>query len=154
MPFSFAVSISDACPCGGAFIVTGEEYVLAVQGDRPGELFHGVAIHLDAAVDEEEPEAVPLAGDIGEFLAEPGLGRDAGALLLQPVAEGLDQGRAAALPFGEPPLGRAAADVGLDGVELGNPAQALGRDLRAAAVVDFAEPAPSPKFQRRSSAST
>ncbi len=56
MPFSFAVSISDACPCGGAFIVTGEECVLAVQGDRPG--------------------------DIGEFLAEPGLGRDTGALLL------------------------------------------------------------------------
>ena len=84
-----------------------------------------------------------MAGDIGELLAEAGLGRDAGALLLQPVAEGLDQRGAARLALGEPPLGRAATDLGLDGVEFGDPAQALGRDLRAAAVVDFAEPEPT-----------
>ena len=83
-----------------------------------------------------------MAGDIGELLAEAGLGGDAGALLLQPVAEGLDQGRGTHLAFGEAALGRTAADLGLDGVEFGDPAQALGRDLRAAAVVDFAEPAP------------
>ena len=81
-----------------------------------------------------------MAGDIGELLAEAGLGRDAGALLLQPVAKGLDQRGAARLALGEPPLRRAASDLGLDGVEFGDPAQALGGDLRAAAVVDFAEP--------------
>ena len=84
-----------------------------------------------------------MAGDIGELLAEPGLGRDTGTLLLQPFAEGFDQGRAACLSFSETALGRAAADLGLDGVEFGDPAQALGRDLRAAAVVDFSEPAPT-----------
>jgi hypothetical protein len=60
------------------------------QGNRPGEILDTVAVHLDAAVGEEELEAVPVAGDIGELLAESGLGRDAGALLLQPVAKGLD----------------------------------------------------------------
>ncbi len=84
-----------------------------------------------------------MAGDIGELLTEAGLGRDAGTLLPEPVAEGLDQRREPRLSFGEPALGRAAADLGLDGVELGDPAQALDRDLRAAAVVDFAEPAPT-----------
>ena len=57
------------------------------------------------------------------------------------------------MPFGETPLRRTAADIGLDGVELGDPAQALGRDLRAAAVVDFAQFSPTmrptvPELQR------
>ena len=44
-------------------------------------------------------EAIPVAGDVAELLAESGLGRDAGALLLQPVAEGLDQGCVPFLPL-------------------------------------------------------
>lgn len=36
-----------------------------------------------------------------------------------------------------------ASGVGLDSVEFGDSAQALGRDLRAAVVVDLAEPAPT-----------
>lgn len=61
-----------------------------IEGDRPGEVPDAVAVDLDAPVGEEELETIPVAGNIGEFLAEVGLGRDAGALLLQPVAEGLD----------------------------------------------------------------
>ena len=83
-----------------------------------------------------------MVGDVGELLTEPGLGRDAGALLLQPVAEGLDQGRGTRLPHDETPLGKATADVGLNGIELGDSAQPFVRDLRAAAVVDFAKAAP------------
>ena len=47
------------------------------------------------------------------------------------------------MPFGETPLEWTAADIGLDGIELGDPAQALGRDLRTAAVVDLAKPTPA-----------
>ena len=112
--------------------MTREQRVFAIQGNRPSEIFDGIAVHLDAAVGEEFLEAVPVAGDVGE----PGFGRDAGELLPEPVAEGLDQGRAAFLPFGETPLRRTAADIGLDGVE-------FGCDLRAAAVVDFAKPTPA-----------
>ena len=111
-------------------------------GNRLGEILDTVAIHLDATVGEEELGAVPLAGDVAELLAEAGLGRDAGALLLQPFAEVFNKGSGAQLPFGETPLRRAAADIGLDGIELGDPAQALGCDLGAAAVVDFAKSAP------------
>ena len=111
----------DARPCGSAFIMPGEQRVFAIQGNGPGEILRGIAVHLDAPVGEEELEAVPVAGDIGELLAEPGLGRDAGALLLQLFADGFDQRRDARLAFNETPLGRAAADVGLDGVELGDP---------------------------------
>ena len=99
----------DAAPCTRALVVAGEQRVLAIQSNGPGEIFDAVAVHLDTAVGEEELEAVPMAGDIGELLAEAGLGRDAGALLLQPVTEGLDRRRAACLPFGETALGRIAA---------------------------------------------
>ena len=132
----------DPAPGGRAFVVACEQRVFPRQSNRPGETLDSIAVHLDAAVGEEEPEAVPVAGELGELLTEAGLGRDAGALLFQPVAEGLDQRRGPCLSFGETALGRAGADLGLDGVELGDPAQALGCDLRAAAVVDFAEPAP------------
>ena len=123
---------SDPAPGGSAFVVPREECIFPCEGNRPGEIFDTVAVHLDAAVGEEEPEAVPVAGDVAELLAEPGLGRDAGALLPEPFAEGLDQGRGARLSLGQTPFGRAAADIGLDGIELGDPAQTLGRDLRAA----------------------
>ena len=53
----------------------------------PGQILDTVAVHLDAPVGEEELEAVPVAGDVGELLAELRLGRDAGALLFQPVVD-------------------------------------------------------------------
>ena len=77
-----------------------------------------------------------MGGDIGEFLAKAGLGRDAGVPLLPSVAEGLDQGCGADLSLGETPFRWAAADLGLDGVELAEPEQALGGELGAAAFVD------------------
>ena len=95
----------DTSPRGGAFVVACEQRVFPRQGNRPGEILDTVAVPLDAAVGEEELETVPVAGDTGKLLAEAGPGRDAGALLLEPVAEGFDQGRAACLPFGETPLG-------------------------------------------------
>ena len=95
----------DTSPRGGAFVVTREECIFPCKGNRPGEILDSIAVHLDAPVGEEEPEAVPVAGDIGELLAEAGLGRDAGALLPEPIAEGLDQGRGPRLSFGDPALG-------------------------------------------------
>ena len=84
-----------------------------------------------------------MAGDIAELLAEPGLGRDTGALLPEPFAEGLDQRRGARVAFGETPVRRAAADIGLDGIEFSDPAHTLGCDLRAAAVMDLTHFSPA-----------
>ena len=35
---------SDARPCGSAFVVTGEQCVFAIQGDRPGEILDTVVV--------------------------------------------------------------------------------------------------------------
>ena len=53
----------DTSPCGGAFVVACEQRVFSRQSNRPGEILDTVAVHLDAAVGEEELEAVPVVGD-------------------------------------------------------------------------------------------
>lgn len=97
---------------GGTVVVTGEQCVFPRKDHGPRAVFDGIAIHFDAAVVEEDPEAVPETGDIGKLFAEPGLGRDVGALLRQPFGEGLNQGRGACLPLGETQLRRAAVYIG------------------------------------------
>jgi len=76
--------------------------------------------------------------DIGELLAEAGLGRDAQAALLQPVAEGGNEGRGPGLPARVALSGIEAAEVGFDGVELGDATQALGRRVGSEVERDIA----------------
>ena len=80
--------------------------------------------------------------DVGELLAEPGLGGDPAPLRLQPLAEGCHQRRAASLAGREALARGGAPDVGLDGIELGDPAQPFGGDVRAVAVEDLLQLAP------------
>ncbi len=44
---------SDASPGDAAFVVTGKERVLAIEGDGSDEVFDPVAVDLDAAVGQE-----------------------------------------------------------------------------------------------------
>lgn len=122
--------------------MAGEECVLSCQGDRADQVFDGVGVHLDAAVVEEGLQAAPLAVDVGQLLAEARLGRDTQTLCLQPITELGHEGRAAGLT-GRQTLARAQApDLGLDAVELSDPAQAPGGDFRAVAVEDLLQLAP------------
>ena len=59
-------------------------------------------------------------------------GRHASALLSEPVSEGIDQGSGVGLAHREALLGRGAADLGLDGIELGDAAQSFGGNPPAA----------------------
>jgi hypothetical protein len=132
----------DAAPGDAAFIVTGEERILAIEGNRADQGFDPVGVDLDAAIGQEGLQPVPVVMDVGELFAQAGLGGDLATLRLQPVAEGGRQWCSAGLARGEALIGRDAADIGLDGMELGDAAQPLGRDLRAVAVEDFLEFAP------------
>lgn len=77
----------DAAPVASAFLVPGEECVLPCQGDRADQVHHGIGADLDAAALQEGLQPVPLAVDVGAFLAEAGLGGDPATLELQPFAE-------------------------------------------------------------------
>src|SRR6056297_3809529 len=83
---------------------------------------------------EKGLQALPVAMDIGQLLAEAGLGRDPKPLFLQPVTERRHQRGRSCLPGREALTWFDAVDVSLDLVELGNTPQALGGDLGAVAV--------------------
>ena len=124
----------DAAPGAAALVMAGEQCIFPVQGNWPDQILDTVAIDLDTAVVEEGLQTVPVTMDVGKLLAEAGLGGDPAALLLQPLSEGGDQRRGAGLPCREPLPGRRSADIGLDPVEVGDPAQAFGGDLGAVSI--------------------
>ena len=132
----------DAAPGDAAFVVTCKEGILAVQRDGTDQVFDPVAVDFHATVVQEGLQPVPMVMDVGELFAEPGFGGDLAALRLQPIAEVGHQRRGAGLAGGKALTGRDAADVGLDGIDLGDAAQAFGGDLRSVAVEDFLEFAP------------
>ncbi len=65
-------------------IMTGEEGIFAVQGDRADGVFGWICAHLDASIGQKDLQPVPVAMDIAKLLAKAGFGGDAAALLRQP----------------------------------------------------------------------
>ena len=89
-----------------------------------------VGIDVDAAVPEEEPEAVLPPEHVGQGLAEVGLARAPGGLSGEPGEEAVDQGPGPLLPDRAAQIGIVAADGVLDPVERGDAHQRLVHDGR------------------------
>jgi hypothetical protein len=96
--------------------------VLAPQGDRPDGPLHRVGVRLEPAVLEEQDQPLPVAQGVADRLGQGGLARDPPELGREPAVQGVHDRPAALLPDRMPLLGRAAADPGLDSVELADPA--------------------------------
>ena len=119
----------DATPSDAAFVMTGEEGVFAVQSDGADQIFDAVIVDLDASIGQEGLQPIPVIMDVSQLFTQPGLGGDLAALCLQPVAEGRDQWRTAGLAGSQALAGGDASDIGFDGIDFSNAAQALGGDL-------------------------
>ena len=61
-------------------IIPCKERVLTIEGYGANGVFDRVGVHLDAAIRQEDLQAVPMPMDITKLLAEAGLGGDAAAL--------------------------------------------------------------------------
>ena len=127
----------DARPGSSTLIVAGEQGILAREDERSDPIFDGIGIHLEAPVGEEQAQPVPVAMDVGQLLAEPGLGRDLSTFLRQPLPELSDKRCAALFAGGEPIFGAFAPDLGLDSIKLGNAAQAFSGNRGGIAFVDL-----------------
>ena len=64
----------DDAPVCGSGIVAREERVLAVQSYGTDRAFHGIVIHLDAAVCQKQTQSIPVFCDVFERFAQRGLG--------------------------------------------------------------------------------
>ena len=76
------------CAC----IMSCEERVFTVQSDGAYGALHRVVVEFDAAIVEEQAQAVPVFGDIFQGFSGRRFGRDAGAALGEPNTEGFDNG--------------------------------------------------------------
>ena len=65
--------------------VTREQRDSSIQGNVADQILDIVTAYLDSTFGEMELETTPAMGDVADFLVGPGLGRDAGAPLLQPA---------------------------------------------------------------------
>jgi hypothetical protein len=90
----------------------------------------GVAVHVDAAISQEQDQAIPIFGDVFECRACWGLGRDLCAGMAQPCFEGFDFGCAFGLAQRQSTLGRCAAGLLFDPVKSCDLFEALFRDRR------------------------
>jgi len=87
----------DAGPGLRAFVVSCEQMILSAKSQRTDPVLNRVAVHLDTAVREEHLQPAPAVGDVGEMLTQTRFGRDACAILFQPVTERSHQRRGAGL---------------------------------------------------------
>jgi hypothetical protein len=83
----------DGRPVLSPGIVSGEESILPVQGYWPDGPLDIVVVDLDAAVGQEELQAIPVFGDVGQSFAEWGLGGDTGTVMNKPSLHVGDQWR-------------------------------------------------------------
>lgn len=61
-----------------------EEGVLPIERYRPDGSLDGVVVDLYAPIGQEELQAIPVFGDVGQGFAERGLRCDAGAVIGEP----------------------------------------------------------------------
>jgi hypothetical protein len=64
--------------------VSGEESVLSIEGYRPDGPLDSIVVDLDAAVGQEELQAIPVFGDVGQSFADWGLDRDTSTVMNKP----------------------------------------------------------------------
>ena len=64
-----------------------KESIFSIERDGPDGVFDRVGIHLDAAIGQEDLQAIPVAVDVAKLLAKAGFGGDPAALLGQLKAE-------------------------------------------------------------------
>jgi hypothetical protein len=113
-----------------AAVRSGEERILAVDGDRPDSAFDDIGIDLDPAVIDEENEAIPAAKAITDRLCDRALPGGRGELGHQPGLEGVDEGLRSLLSNDPARLGIWAADLGFDGRDGGDARERLGGNRR------------------------
>ena len=106
----------DDRPVLGAAVGTGEQGVLAIEGERADGALDHVVVDFDPAVIEEQSKPCPARQRVADRLGELGLLADQRQFLAQPWLKRFNQRPAALLPRGPAFLGGAAADVAFDAV--------------------------------------
>jgi len=115
----------DCRPVLGPGIVPGKECVLPTEGYRPDGPLDAIVVDLDAAIGQEELQAVPVFGDVGQGIAERGLRRDKGTVMDEPSLHVGDERRRPFPSSGKSSLLIKTTQFGLDPIKLSDPVNAV-----------------------------
>ena len=127
----------DARPCSAALVMTREQRVFPVEGNRADCPLNNVAVHLYTDVVNEQLQAIHVFGNVAELLAKTRLGGDACADGFEPDLEVLHQGLGLVLPRRHAVGSRLSSDCVFYFVELCDAFEPLLCNARSIAVVYF-----------------
>src|ERR1700722_13752520 len=102
------------CPSSGSAVGSGEQVVLAAEGDRSDGALDGVGVELKTAVTEEAAKRAPAGQGVADCLCDAAAGRDLRELGLEPCLHIGDQRQRPGLPYLLARTGRLAPDGLLD----------------------------------------
>ena len=100
-----------------ASVVAREECVFTLQRDGPDHAFHGITVHFDATVGQEQDQAIPVFGHVFESEACRGFDRDLCSCVIQSDFEGRYLWRRFLLSRRQTFLSRCSAHLCLDPIE-------------------------------------
>ena len=134
--------LDQACddgPMSPTTIGTREERIFSSESHRAHGAFDRVGIQFQPAIINEENQAFPVVQCITNGLGKGRTPGDARQLLGQPGMHGLDQRTALSLADPHAIISRLAADIVLDRIQGGDPAQRLVRDRGLRGGMDIEE---------------
>ncbi len=135
-----------------ALVAPGEEPVFSAENETSELAFASVVGRLDVAVVKEENEAMPLTMEVAEGAAERSLRRNDAALVVEPRAEIVDDGRGVALSASATLISGVARErrSALDGEEARDDVEPFARDdVTGASGVDETSAAMTPATRPR-----
>src|SRR5262249_29517007 len=114
-----------------ATIAACEEMIFSSESNRPDCALDGVGVQLDAAIVQEARQAFPARERVPHRLGQSAASGQKRELRLKPEPHRLDDGLGAIATRREAVCWCLTAKFGLDGIELGDPAQGLSRNRRS-----------------------
>lgn len=122
-----------------AIVRSGEERILAIEGDRPDGSLNDVGIDLDPAIIEKANKTVPTAEAIADRVGDRALPGHGGELGLQPDLELFEERLCSLSSNAAAHLRFLAADVGLCGIYDGDAGKRLAGNRRIPGLGDLVE---------------
>ena len=113
-----------------AAIAAGEEMILAAECNRPDCAFNRVGIEFDAAIMQEARQSVPARECVADRFGNRAAAWYKRKLHFEPKPHRIDDGLGTIVASRKPVPRRLTANVGFNGVKIGDPTERFGRDRR------------------------
>src|SRR5205814_10374149 len=118
-------------------VAAREEMILSSKSDRTNRALNGVGVQLDTTIMQQARQAFPARERISHRFGEGAAAGYKRKLRFEPESHGIDNRLRSIAACGEPVRGRLTANIRLNGIDLGDPAQGLRCNRRSSCLEYF-----------------